>query len=316
MQRAFQSNATPQNNEQNRFAASTATFAQELPVQLPHTSMIAKHHGMFPRAAAFAGALALLAALALPNPGAVLAKDTAAITAEEIFRQLPTSIFDNTSEPLSDESKQKLLDNGYTSNWVIVQKTPDTLRMSASSDGTNEVTVLLLRSSPGGVAVLGAKTSDSCAAELWGYNAHGGIVPYTGPQEPSPSEFFSAERGFPPGIMPSYRLCLEDNALEAKPLFWNDEGLADITPDNRVLFVWNGKEFVKQVIPATMAVAPAPADTPLTGAPVILGVPAPVAPAPEIITVPAVPGGAPAVPETVPLPHTAPQKHGANGTTP
>ncbi len=192
-------------------------------------------------------ACVLLLAAALP----AYAKDTARIRAEEIFRQLPTSIFDNTLEPVGEEDKERLLDRGYISNWVILHKAPDILVMSAMSQVGGEVILRLFRAPSGGVAMLGAKTGDACASELWRYDAHGGIVPDAGPAEPPPADFFAPGRALPPGVSPSYRLCLENDRLEAKPLFWNSDGLVDILPDNRIFFAWNGTAFVQQVEPRT-----------------------------------------------------------------
>ncbi len=171
-------------------------------------------------------------------------------TAESVFHRLPAGIFENTPEPISEDDKDLLLERGYISNWVVMHKDADSLLMAAMSPLEAEVRVRLFRSSApagGGVAVLGARTSDSCAAELWRYDAHGGSVPVAGPPEPSLADFFRPGYSLPPGVSPSYRLCLEEDRLEAKPLFWNESGITEVPVCNRVFFFWNGTEFVKQV---------------------------------------------------------------------
>jgi hypothetical protein len=44
---------------------------------------------------------------------------------------LPVGIFENTPEPIGEEEKERLLDYGYTSNWVILHNDADSLDLAA-----------------------------------------------------------------------------------------------------------------------------------------------------------------------------------------
>lgn len=167
------------------------------------------------------------------------------ITAEQLFRQLPTSIFDNTSEPLTEDNKEMLLEKGYTTNWVIIAKDADNIFMEAMSAEEGAVNIHMFRGPHGGVVVMGARTADACAAELWEYSERMGLVPYAGPADPLVADFLPTNTKLSPEITPTFRICLEDEMLEAKPLFWGDSGLVDIPGAKRVLYSWNGTAFTK-----------------------------------------------------------------------
>ena len=198
--------------------------------------------------------VAVAGAILSITAGNSTAKDSTPPSAADLLRMLPTSIFDNTPEPLNEEELELLLVQGYTHAWVIVENKTDSMRMTATGDNPGEVHVHILRSSPGGIIMLGARTNDSCATELWAYNPYGGIIPYDTPPDPTFSDLFTQNKHLPKNLVPSYRICLENGMLEAVPLFWDTAGPVSISPDNRVFYLWNGKEFVKRVIPAADAV--------------------------------------------------------------
>lgn len=180
--------------------------------------------------------------------GAVFAKELQNIAALDVFRMLPPSIFENTNMPLTEQEKEALLERGFTADWVVVKVREDSVLVKSPGDETEAVTLRLFRAPDGGIAVLGAETADSCAAELWRYGAHGGLFPAFPPEDPKASEYFTQESPMPQGVTPTYRLCLVGELLEAVPLFWNDSGLAQVRPANRVVYAWNGTAFNKSVV--------------------------------------------------------------------
>lgn len=190
----------------------------------------------------------------------VLASHAAAaqsfITAEQLFRQLPTSIFDNTSEPLTEDQKEMLLEKGYTTNWVIISKDADSIFMEAMSVEESTVHIHMFRAPHGGVVAMGARTAETCAAELWEYSGKMGLVPYAGPADPLVADFLPANTKLGPEITPTFRICLEGTKLEAKPLFWGDSGLVEIPGARRVLYSWNGTAFTKSAAVPMDASAP------------------------------------------------------------
>ena len=183
----------------------------------------------------------------------VLAGEKTLMPAVDLMRMLPTSIFDNTPEPISQDGLDLLLTRGYTDTWVVVENKQDSLRMTAMGDSPGEVQMQVLRVAPRSIIILGARTNDTCAVELWEYKARGGLVPYAGPQDPSASEFFIPPPSLPRGLFFSYSLCLESGMLEAVPRFWNPSGPVDLAPTNRIFYIWNGEDFVKRVVPVADA---------------------------------------------------------------
>lgn len=207
-------------------------------------------------------ALLVLQGLCFSAVATARAEDRASMGAAALMRLLPTSIFDNTPEPIGQDDLDLLLTRGYIDNWVVAESSRNSLRMTATGDSPGEVLVQVLRASPRTIVILGASSGDTCAAELWEQKPGGGLVPHVAPPGPSAAEFFALTRNVPRNIIASYSLCLEAGMLEAVPRFWNAAGPVDITPDNRVFYIWNGENFVQRVAPAadvgTLAAPSAP----------------------------------------------------------
>lgn len=202
-----------------------------------------------------------------PLPGVpARAADTSGMPAEDLMRLLPVSIFDNTPEPLSQDELDLLLTRGHTAAWVVVENKRDMLRMASTGGGPCEVQAQVLRAAPRSIVILGARTGDSCASELWEYKTGGGLVPYAAPPGPSAQQFFALTNPPPRTLIASYSFCLEAGMLEAVPRFWNADGPVDITPDNRVFYLWNGEHFVQRVAPAA-GMAPSPVSPPFPDRP-------------------------------------------------
>ena len=190
---------------------------------------------------------------------AARAADKSAMSAEDLMRLLPTSIFDNTSAPISQDELDLLLTRGYIDAWVVVENKRDVLRMTATGDSPGEVQLQVLRAAPRSIVILGARSDDACASELWEYRTGGGLVPYAAPPGPSAQDFFALTKTPPRGLIASYSFCLEAGMLEAVPRFWNADGPVDITPDNRIFYIWNGEDFVQRTAPAAdVGAVPAP----------------------------------------------------------
>lgn len=180
-------------------------------------------------------------------------------TAPSLFRQLPTTIFDNTAQPLSEEGKELLLEQGYAGEWVTIHADPDAMDISLPNSQDGEVMVRLYRAKQGGFIALGANSGGTCAAELWAYDRKGSLLPDPGPEAPPAGDFFQDGRRLPQGVSLTTRLCLEGRALEMKPLFWDRKGPVELAPDNRVFYLWDGSAFVRKITTPVLCEIPAPA---------------------------------------------------------
>ena len=190
-----------------------------------------------------------LLTLFFQTPQRVLAFENRA-PAEYFFRLLPVDIFENTGEPFREEDKDVLFAVGYTPAWVLAHNGPDTLIVTALDAVRTEVVLHLFRNVSGGVAVLSARTPDSCACEFWRWDAKGGLVPEAPPEDPGIADFFPAEQPLAADLRAEFFFCLTESyaELEAKPRFWNAEGPVDLTPTKRVLYSWGGAGFSKKII--------------------------------------------------------------------
>ncbi len=198
----------------------------------------------------FVAAFALAALLALTPPQAAhAAESTRQWTPKQLFMQIPPSIFDNTPSPITEEEKELILECGYSANWAVSHNDADTLFISTIKGDFADVAVHVFRNAGGGVAAIGARAQDNCAAELWSFDASGRIVPLQNPEDPPVQDFLSPNVLLAPGITYTTKICLEGAQLEAKPSFWGKEGMVQVPVANRVFFRWNGTSFAKFVAP-------------------------------------------------------------------
>ncbi len=174
------------------------------------------------------------------------------ITALDMFRMLPATIFENTAEGLSDEEKQQLADEGETGFWAVIESTPEHFEVGALPMLDTRVSVRVFRADNGDtLAAMGVKNGEACALELWRRKPDGRLAPAATPEEPDIAEFFAPGYKLPPGTSPSVMLCLGENDLEARALLWTSTGLAQVKFDHRVLYRWNGSAFSKVVLPVS-----------------------------------------------------------------
>lgn len=196
----------------------------------------------YPLAAVF------LAAALLPTPAACAAERLIP-SALDIFRLLPTSVFENTPEGLSDEEKQTLISRGHTSLWRLLPVGADELKIESMPIAGSEVTIRLFHEQNASVAAIGAESRDSCAVELWHYDAQGRLVPYPLPPEPALADFF-APAATPKGLTASVLFCLSGTVLRAHPLLAGAQGEEpQVQTHNAVFYRWTGAGFEKASIP-------------------------------------------------------------------
>ena len=175
-------------------------------------------------------------------------------TALRLFRFLPPSIFDNTIEGMREDEKQTLMDSGETEFWVLTALTDDELVIENKAPEIDTQANLILFHADNGdiIMAMGVSAGDACALELWKFRARkGGIAPLPMPDEPAVSDFFTTHRALPEDTDVSMLICLDpvEKILLAKPLIWTPSGLDQIVLDTKVIYAWNGKKFVKEVIP-------------------------------------------------------------------
>lgn len=190
-------------------------------------------------------ATAALLCLAMPH-GATHAEDYGA-TARGIFAMLPTSIFENTQEGLSETDKQELLHTGRSEFWEIVGETPDVLVLAERPFHDRSVALRLFRNNVDGsteVAV-GTLGEPICTVELWRLDTAGRLVPSDTPPEPRLNEFFRKKRKRNPGY--SVLVCLGMGGLGARPVLWDRNGFVEPPVDYEISFQWTGSKFEKRV---------------------------------------------------------------------
>lgn len=186
--------------------------------------------------------LVLLACLC--QPGLAGAEDYGP-TARGMFALLPSSIFENTTEGLTEDAKQELLREGRSEFWEIAGETADVLVLVERPFHDRAVALRLFRNEETGstdVAV-GTLGEPVCTVEMWRMDASGRIVPADTPAEPKVGEFFRKRRKRSAGY--SVLICLGMGGLGARPILWDKGGFVNPETDYEISFQWNGKGFEK-----------------------------------------------------------------------
>lgn len=203
------------------------------------------------RVAALLVTLTATLALAAATGAATAHAAGGQVTALDMFRMLPATIFENTAEGLTEEEKQQLADEGETDFWAVIESTPEHFVVGALPLLDTRVSVRVFRADNGDtLAAMGVQNGEACALELWRRKADGRLAPVAAPDEPGIAEFFAAGYKLPAGMSPSVMLCLGEDDLEARALLWTSTGLAQVKFDHKVLYRWNGSAFSKTVLPA------------------------------------------------------------------
>lgn len=189
----------------------------------------------------------LVMVLSFVLPSAAVAEE---LIARDVFRMLPTTIFDNTLEGMPETEQRRLLEYGETEFWQLRNEGHDKLDVVSSPPGDSHVVVRVFRGDKqGAVAVVGTLGAGLCSVEVWRADSNGRIVPVDTPDEPNIKEFFTPEHKLPKGVEPSMLFCAIDEGLEARPVFWNATGMVSMPVDFQVRYVWEGGQFKKNVTP-------------------------------------------------------------------
>lgn len=175
------------------------------------------------------------------------ARPSRTLTARQAFALIPTEIFDNTREPLSENDREQLADQGVSEHWSIAEDSCDRLRL-ASAEGLPDVSLQMFRSEKGAVVVFHTEDDDGeCISELWYISSGGHAAPLPLPPEPPVDDFFRPDRDLPGRLSASCTYCVFDGGLEVLPSFASDGFPCGIEPDNAVYYLWNGRTFIKKV---------------------------------------------------------------------
>lgn len=189
--------------------------------------------------------LFLLMSMALP--AVALAEE---LIARDVFRMLPTTIFDNTLEGMSETEQRHLLEYGQTEFWELRNEGHDKLDVVSCPPGDSQVALRVFRGArQEALAVVGTVGAPLCSVELWRVDSNGRIVPVDTPDEPNIRDFLVAGHKLPDGVEPSVLFCVTDQGLEARPVFWNSTGMVHMPVEYTVRYVWEEGQFKKNVTP-------------------------------------------------------------------
>lgn len=175
--------------------------------------------------------------------------EDAGFSARGMFIGLPTSIFENVSEGLSENDKEEILTRGHSSSWEVVDENQDNM-IFASIPDNNRIGLRIFHNERDGGALAAYGTLDEpvCSLEIWLITTSGHIVPKDTPDEPKIGEFFSRDRQPAKKGRYAVMICLDQDGLFAQPVIWNRNGFAVAKTDRQIRYEWTGKTFDKKII--------------------------------------------------------------------
>jgi hypothetical protein len=195
--------------------------------------------GFFPAAADAREDAAVVPAPAVNRPDAL-----------EVFRVLPSTIFENTPEGLSEDDKERLLGSGESEYWMLLPAGSDSLELVSLPFGDTRIFLHVYQYAKSGemLAVIGSTHDELCTLELWRMTGFGGFRPADAPPEPPITDFFAKGNKMPGDVQASILFCPNPGGLDARAVFWNTRGKAYVPVDNDVRYEWNGEKFEKRVL--------------------------------------------------------------------
>lgn len=190
-----------------------------------------------------------LAFFSLALVSGVYAED-AGQSARGAFISLPTSIFDTLSDGLSEDEKEKLILNGFSDSWGIEEESVDNLVFASEPNQESRIGLRIFHDNKkgGALAAFGSLDEPICVLELWTIAPSGKILPADTPEEPAITDFFKKGHKIAKAVSYSVMMCLEDDGLAARPIFWDKKGMRKTRPDNRINYYWNGSRFEKKIV--------------------------------------------------------------------
>lgn len=170
-------------------------------------------------------------------------------TARGLFMLLPSSIFEESPEGLTESAKEDLLNDGKSDYWEITEEDPDTLVFNALPFNERSISLRLFRDYENGkvLAIFGTAGETPCALELWQVDMTGRAVPAEAPHEPQLREFYKKKAKIQAKDHYSIFLCLKGDKLEAAPYIYRGGELRPALVDNKITYAWDGKTFEKKI---------------------------------------------------------------------
>lgn len=176
-------------------------------------------------------------------------EDSPQFTAAQFLAQLPASIFDNTTQGMSEPAKQQLLEQGKADGWEISQQTNRSIVVSQTDSGQSTVQLIVYAAPPDQLIAVHTQNGQNTTLDFWRYTAASqqlvqvGLSPSFFPQITG-NDFLAAEEKLPDACRATIIYTMnEDGTISVEPYTWMESVFEERTIVYTIQLIWDGKKF-------------------------------------------------------------------------
>ena len=175
----------------------------------------------------------------------------ASIEMKTLFSLSPLSIFDSTTEGISDSEKEELIKKGESATWKIIEENKTKLTIHCKNP-SSQVTLRFLKNKDNSDGVLFAAIENEQNTNLlsWKYSDDNKTLQETNIlKKYSANDFVSKEDKLPDSYHPVlHYLFIDDQTIEVSLHTWMEKEFENRDIINRIFLKWNGESFDEEIV--------------------------------------------------------------------
>ena len=176
-----------------------------------------------------------------------------ALDISDYLSMMPTGIFDDSTQVMDEEEKEKLVQGEKGNYWHITKQDANRIEMAANNDASSKV-ILQLFPKKDGTALVGIEiiNGDDDSTSFWALNANKDELREAGRVLPdvTAADFVADNKPFSEDYEGDISYHLND-ASNIEAVIWtkDDTEFAGRKVSNKVMLAWSGTAFTKSVSP-------------------------------------------------------------------
>lgn len=168
---------------------------------------------------------------------------------KSIFEWSPLVIFSHTSEGLTSEEKEDLINKNKSSAWELIEHTKNKMTLKSISNDLVNLYYLESVKNQIGVLALAVNNRQNNSVEIWSIGENRSFRKIKDPFQINANDFMSSEEKLPDDYQATFQYhYVEPKSVEVSLHTWMEKAFEDRKIANKVLFEWDGEIFKKKII--------------------------------------------------------------------